>query len=53
MAMGAVLAMGGNDSQLLRYLPNGSPQAWLAVPTMLIGIAVGLNIADVLKTTRS
>jgi hypothetical protein len=53
MAMGAVLAMGGNDSQLLRFLPNGSPHAWLAIPAMLIGIAGGLNIANVLKSTRS
>jgi uncharacterized membrane protein YedE/YeeE len=53
MAMGAALAMGGNDSQLLRYLPNGSPHAWLAVPAMLIGIVGGLSISNVLKTTRS
>lgn len=53
MAIGAVLAMGGNDSQLLRYLPSGSPHGWLAVSAMLLGIAGGLNISNVLKTTRS
>lgn len=38
MAMGAVLALGGNDSQLFRYLPGGSPHAWLALPAMTLGI---------------
>ena len=49
MAMGAVLAMGGNDSQLLRYLPNGSPQGWLAVPAMVGGIIAGFRIAEALN----
>lgn len=49
MAMGAVLAMGGNDCQLLRYLPNGSPQGWLAVPAMVGGIIAGFRIAEALN----
>jgi hypothetical protein len=43
MAVGAALAMGGNDSQLLRFLPAGSPHGWIAVPAMLLGILGGLN----------
>lgn len=43
MAAGAVLAMGGNDSQLLRFLPGGSPHGWLAVPAMVAGILIGLR----------
>lgn len=43
MAAGALLAMGGNDSQLLRFLPGGSPHGWLAVPAMLAGILFGLR----------
>ena len=49
MAMGAVLAMGGNDSQLLRYPPNGSPQGWLAIPAMAAGIIAGFRIAEQLS----
>jgi hypothetical protein len=43
MAAGALLAMGGNDSQLLRFLPGGSPHAWVAVPAMVAGILIGLR----------
>ncbi|MEI8252044.1 MAG: YeeE/YedE thiosulfate transporter family protein [Synechococcus sp. ELA057] len=43
MAAGAVLAMGGNDSQLLRYLPGGSPHGLVAVATMVAGIVIGLR----------
>ena len=42
MAMGSVLALGGNDSQLFRYLPGGSPHAWLALPAMMLGIWLSL-----------
>lgn len=42
MAMGAGLAMGGNDTQLLRYAPGGSPHGWLALVVMAGGIAIGL-----------
>jgi len=45
MAIGATLAGGGNDSQLLRFLPGGSPHAWLAVPAMAAGALVGLTLA--------
>ena len=53
MAIGAVLAMGGNDSQLLRYLPNGSPQGWLAVAAMVVGIILGFKIANGLKAKQA
>lgn len=43
MAAGALLAMGGNDSQLLRFLPGGSPHGWVAVPAMVAGILIGLR----------
>lgn len=43
MALGALLAMGGNDSQLLRFLPGGSPHGWVAVPAMVAGILLGLR----------
>ena len=45
MAIGATLAMGGNDTQLLRYLPGGSPHTWLALPAMAAGILLGLSLA--------
>lgn len=53
MAIGAALAMGGNDSQLLRYLPSGSPHSWLAVPVMVVGILVGLKLAGRLRQTSA
>ena len=43
MAAGALLAMGGNDSQLLRFVPGGSPHGWVAVPAMVTGIMLGLR----------
>jgi hypothetical protein len=43
MAAAAVLAMGGNDTQLLRFLPGGSPHGWVAVPAMVAGILLGLR----------
>lgn len=52
MAAGALLAMGGNDSQLLRFLPGGSPHGWLAVPAMLAGILFGLRCPAPMGLTR-
>jgi hypothetical protein len=45
MAMGAALAGGGNDSQMLRFLPGGSPHAWLAVPAMVSGALVTVALS--------
>jgi len=42
MGMGASMAMGGNDAQLLLALPAASPGAMLAVIGMLVGIYVGV-----------
>jgi hypothetical protein len=53
MAAGALLAMGGNDSQLLRFLPGGSPHGWAAVPAMVVGILIGLRCPARLGVTRS
>ena len=53
MAAGALLAMGGNDSQLLRFLPGGSPHGWVAVPAMAAGILIGLRCPAPLGLTRS
>jgi hypothetical protein len=44
MGVGASLAMGGNDSQLLTTLPAFSPAGFLAVACMLMGILFGLVI---------
>jgi hypothetical protein len=52
MACGALLAMGGNDSQLLRFLPGGSPHAWVAVPAMVAGILIGLRCPAPLDLLR-
>lgn len=41
MGMGAVLASGGNDTQLLLALPVFSPAGFVAVLFMLFGIYVG------------
>ncbi len=41
MGMGAVLASGGNDTQLLLALPAFSPAGLIAVLCMLLGIYVG------------
>jgi hypothetical protein len=53
MAAGALLAMGGNDSQLLRFLPGGSPHSWVAVPAMVGGILIGLRCPAPLGLPRS
>ena len=49
MGMGASLAVGGNDSQLLLALPAFSPAGFVAVFSMLVGIWAGLYIKDKLK----
>ncbi len=52
MGIGASLALGGNDSQLLLALPTLSPGGIAAVIGMIIGIWVGLFIREryVIKT---
>jgi len=42
MGLGASMAMGGNDTQLLLALPAASPAAMLAVVGMLTGIYIGI-----------
>lgn len=49
MGLGASLAMGGNDSQLLLALPAFSPAGFVAVSTMLVGIAIGLKAYEHFK----
>ncbi|UTW11875.1 YeeE/YedE thiosulfate transporter family protein [Marinobacterium rhizophilum] len=44
MGIGAALAMGGNDSQLLLALPAFSPAGFLTVACILAGIRLGLFI---------
>lgn len=46
MGIGASLALGGNDTQLLLALPTFSPGGFIAVIGMLVGISVGLFIRD-------
>jgi uncharacterized membrane protein YedE/YeeE len=46
MGIGASLALGGNDSQLLLALPTFSPGGFIAVIGMLVGIWVGLLIRE-------
>lgn len=49
MGLGASLAMGGNDSQLLLALPAFSPAGFVAVSSMLVGITVGLKLFEKIK----
>lgn len=49
MGLGASMAVGGNDSQLLLALPAFSPAGFVAVSAMLIGIAIGLKIFEKVK----
>jgi len=49
MGLGASLAVGGNDSQLLLALPAFSPAGFVAVFSMLVGIWAGLYIKDKFK----
>lgn len=53
MAAGAVLAMGGNDTQLLRFMPGGSPHGWVVVPAMVAGILIGMRCSPPLALFRS
>jgi len=46
MGIGASLALGGNDSQLLLALPTFSPGGIVAVIGMIIGIWIGLFIRE-------
>jgi len=46
MGVGASLALGGNDTQLLLALPTFSPAGGVAVLGMLVGIWVGLFIRE-------
>lgn len=46
MGIGASLALGGNDSQLLLALPTFSPGGFVSVLGMLIGIWLGLFIRE-------
>ncbi len=50
MAFGATLAMGGNDAQILRYLPGGSPHSWLVLPAMAMGVLLGFWLAERIPT---
>ena len=44
MEIGAAIASGGNDSQLLLGLPSLSPAGITTVLSMLVGIALGRRI---------
>ncbi|MDJ0926660.1 MAG: YeeE/YedE thiosulfate transporter family protein [Gammaproteobacteria bacterium] len=46
MGIGAAMALGGNDVQLLAALPALSPGGLIAVPTMLAGTWLGLRLMD-------
>lgn len=50
MGIGAVLAGGGNDAQLLIALPSLSPAGFASIFFMISGIFIGLKFADWLKT---
>jgi uncharacterized membrane protein YedE/YeeE len=46
MGIGASLALGGNDAQLMISLPSLSPAAFVALPAMLLGIWLALLIKN-------
>jgi len=46
MGIGASLALGGNDSQLLLALPTLSPGGIIAVISMIVGIRLGLSVRE-------
>ncbi|WP_306169007.1 YeeE/YedE thiosulfate transporter family protein [Halomonas sp. MMSF_3323] len=46
MGIGASLALGGNDLQLLIALPAGSPGAVVALACMIAGIWIGLAVEE-------
>ncbi|MEH6577092.1 MAG: YeeE/YedE thiosulfate transporter family protein [Amphritea sp.] len=52
MGLGASLAMGGNDAQLLLALPVLSPAGFVAVLCILLGIVLGLKIGQLILTVR-
>ena len=52
MGLGAALAMGGNDAQLLFALPALSPAGFVAVLCILLGIVLGLKIGQLKLTGR-
>ena len=47
MGLGASLALGGNDSQLLIALPAFSPAGVVAIASIIVGIGVGLITAKI------
>jgi hypothetical protein len=47
MGVGAALAKGGNDSQLLLTLPVFSPAGLAAVASMLLGLYLGLRVRKI------
>ncbi len=49
MGIGASLALGGNDSQLLLALPTFSPAGVVAVMGMIVGIRLGLYLQSKFK----
>lgn len=53
MGIGASLALGGNDTQLLLALPTFSPAGGVAISGMLIGIWSGLLVRDRLHSKSS
>ena len=52
MGIGASMALGGNDSQLLVSMPSFSPAAGIAVLFMIIGIATGLAVRKQLRVLQ-
>ena len=52
MGLGACMAKGGNDTQLLLALPAASPGAILAIAGMLVGIYTGVVLRQPLVRLR-
>lgn len=46
MGVGAVMAKGGNDTQLLVAMPSLSLNGFAAVASMVVGIYVGLRVIE-------
>ncbi|WP_261396789.1 YeeE/YedE thiosulfate transporter family protein [Photobacterium rosenbergii] len=53
MGLGASLALGGNDSQLLIALPAFSPAGLVAIISIILGIAAGLATRKVYKRRKN
>ena len=53
MGLGASLALGGNDSQLLIALPAFSPAGVVATISIILGIAAGLVTRNVYKRRKN